>query len=494
MWTEHPRTSHFLALACTHFNVARDIGSRCLARITSCRHAFGRAFDLILFDPLLCTLHRPLPIFLFHSSLSSMSVGSMSSPMRTSANEELGTLAKNNPLTGYEPNFIDNHHISETTEIFIQESSSDSRPSNLHDHEFDDYTIGRALSSPLFQEGEDPASRRQVYHSLNENLLSSQSSSVGHVRTGRLVFDEFRSLISKVRENPRRNSESEQIRILLERQKEQHLADYRAEIWKNTSSKPIMTEEVSKSWMKLSSLNEDKFIVLIKEMNSTNEINNLFMNKYWNKIGIFVKLIRKVLMRWKNWSDFKGVHSTISRRNLVEDRDTILEPTGKIQELQNEIDCLNDSSEIQDAESVRSGDSHVTSQPVFFRPYQVPGGMLSRPIGMPSRKDGPPSIWDTHGISGKRFMQIHQRLLQHLIRKSRLHGVLMYQNTHHHMWRVNVKHQTQLWIRDASQDHRPEIQSSPVREDFQRIMGQTNNDCRFRSLILTNSPRSLVGR
>ena len=33
----------------------------------------------------------------------------------------------------------------------------------------------------------------------------------------------------------------------------------------------------------------------------------------------------------------------------------------------------------------------------------------------------------------------------------------------------------------------PEIHSSPVREDFQRIIGQTN-DCRFQLLILTNSP------
>ena len=29
--------------------------------------------------------------------------------------------------------------------------------------------------------------------------------------------------------------------------------------------------------------------------------------------------------------------------------------------------------------------------------------MLSRPFGMPSRKDGPPSIWDTHGFSGNVF-------------------------------------------------------------------------------------------
>ena len=57
--------------------------------------------------------------------------------------------------------------------------------------------------------------------------------SVGHVTTGRPVSDEFGSLISNVRENPRRVSENEQIMILLERQKEQILSDYRAEIQKH---------------------------------------------------------------------------------------------------------------------------------------------------------------------------------------------------------------------------------------------------------------------
>ena len=135
--------------------------------------------------------------------------------------------------TNSQPNFFDNDHISETTEIFIQEFSSDSRPSNLHDVEYDDYTIGMALSSPLFtQEREDAASRRQAYHSPDESLLSSQSLSVGHVRTERLV-NEFGSLSSNVRENPCRGSENEQIRILLERQREHILADYQAEIQKH---------------------------------------------------------------------------------------------------------------------------------------------------------------------------------------------------------------------------------------------------------------------
>ena len=52
-------------------------------------------------------------------------------------------------------------------------------------------------------------------------------------------------------------------------------------------------------------------------------------------------------------------------RKLVEDRDTILELTGKIQELQNEINCMENSRDFQDAESVRSGLSHITSQKCF---------------------------------------------------------------------------------------------------------------------------------
>ena len=102
---------------------------------------------------------------------------------------------------------------------------------------------------------------------------------------------------------------------------------------------------------------------------------------------------------------FQGsTFGTIARKKLIEDRDTILELTGKIQELQNEINCMNDSRDFEDAESVRSGQSHVTSQPVFLLPpYRDLGGMLSRSLGMPSRNDGPPSIWDPHGLSGNVF-------------------------------------------------------------------------------------------
>ena len=114
-----------------------------------------------------------------------------------------------------------------------------------------------------------------------------------------------------------------------------------------------------------------------------------------------MKLNERSLTKMEELKRFQGsTFDTISRRKVIEDRDTILELTGKIQELQNEINCTDVSSDFQDAESERSGHSHVTSQPVFFPPHPVPGGMPSRSKGMTSCRERPPSIWDTHGISG----------------------------------------------------------------------------------------------
>ena len=93
---------------------------------------------------------------------------------------------------------------------------------------------------------------------------------------------------------------------------------------------------------------------------------------------------------------------TMARRKFIEDQNTILKLSGRVEELQNEVNCINDSKDFQDAESIRSGNSHVTSRPVSFPPHPIPGGMLRHSFITPSRREGPPSIWDTHGI-GKRF-------------------------------------------------------------------------------------------
>ena len=102
----------------------------------------------------------------------------------TLANEDLGTLAEYDPLTGNEPN---DYHITEATEPCIQESSVEKGSPN--DFEHDVVTIGKALSSPQFtQEREDDASRRRAYHSQDEGLSLTKFQ----------VFEKFRATAQKV--------------------------------------------------------------------------------------------------------------------------------------------------------------------------------------------------------------------------------------------------------------------------------------------------------
>ena len=146
-----------------------------------------------------------------------------------------------------------------------------------------------------------------------------------------------------------------------------------------------------------------KNFIALKQKNFNDEINNFFI-QLLRQNSELREAHNKSLNEMDELKKFQSsTFDTIARRRLVEDQDTILELTGKIQELQNEINCMKDSRDFQDAESVRSGNSHVTSQPVSFPPHPIPEGMLSRLIGMPSRREGPPSSWDTHGISGNVF-------------------------------------------------------------------------------------------
>ena len=111
------------------------------------------------------------------------------------------------------------------------------------------------------------------------------------------------------------------------------------QIFENTNSKPIMTEKLNET---IESQKEE-----ICRAHHGDE-----------RLRQDHQLLREQLLK-QNW-DLRGVHGkslsemeelkrfqgstfdTIARIKLVEDRDTILELTGKIQELQNEIHCMND--------------------------------------------------------------------------------------------------------------------------------------------------------
>ena len=258
--------------------------------------------------------------------------------------------------TGYEPKA---YNFNETSvEPYMQLLDSPplfSDKVSSADPDYDD----AALEDMLHQ-----AHRAQAYHSLREDLSVSLSSSSISDRTGRPV--------------EQRNQEA-QIRTLLDKQKEQILAECQARIDQH-EFQAAGAEEVQQRDQQLLQGQ------LLKQ--------NLGLREAHQRSLTEMEELRKFQ---------SSTFDTIARRKLVEDQNTILEFSGRIQELQNEVNCMNDSKESQDAESIRSGNSHVTSRPVSFTPHPIPEGMLSRSFGVPSRREGPPSIWDTHGISGNVF-------------------------------------------------------------------------------------------
>ena len=96
--------------------------------------------------------------------------------------------------------------------------------------------------------------------------------------------------------------------------------------------------------MELSSLSEEKLIILYQRDEKLRRDQQLLHEQLLEQNRDLREAYEKSLNEMEELKRFQGsTFDTISRRKLVEDRDTILELTGKIQELQNEVNCMNDS-------------------------------------------------------------------------------------------------------------------------------------------------------
>ena len=166
-----------------------------------------------------------------------------------------------------------------------------------------------------------------------------------------------------------------QIRTLLEEQRQTNIAEYR--------------EKVSHHELQAAQAEEER---------------RLLQGQLWQQKLEFREAHQRSLTEMEELRKFQSSASdAVARRKLIEDQNTILELSGRVQELKNEVNCMNDSKDFHYAESIRSGNSHVTSRPESFPPYPIPGGMLRQSFVSPRRREGPPNIWDTHGISRNVF-------------------------------------------------------------------------------------------
>ena len=148
----------------------------------------------------------------------------------------------------------------------------------------------------------------------------------------------------------------------MDRRKEQILAECQAEIKKHELQANYDRRSVQKLSEIVESQQEELHCAQAEELQRRDQLPHAQLLQQNSELR---EVHNKSLNEMEELKKFQSsTFDTNARRRLVEDQDTILELTGKIQELQNEINCMNDSRDFQDAEPVRSGKSHVASRPV----------------------------------------------------------------------------------------------------------------------------------
>ena len=169
--------------------------------------------------------------------------------------------------TGYEPKdyFFTETYVESLTESPTEQRFTEQR--FLEDVDYDD----AALEEMFYN-----AHREHVYHSQREGLSVGQSSSSVSERKGRPVVERSgRPVVERCQEL---NTEHAQIRTLLDRQREQILADCHAEIKRHEFQANYDRSSIQKLSATIES--QKKNFVVLKQTNDVDKINNFFMNSY----------------------------------------------------------------------------------------------------------------------------------------------------------------------------------------------------------------------
>ena len=182
-------------------------------------------------------------------------------------------------------------------------------------------SVCQSSSSVMFDGSGQPDGERMVDQSgksgVTFNLISAHSNFSENIQIERMV--------DRSRKPDERNSSNAQIKTLLEEQRQTIIAEYR--------------EKVSHHELHAAHAEEER---------------PLLQGQLWRQKLEFREAHQQSLTEMEKLRKFQSsTFDTIARRKLIEDQNTILELSGRVQELQNEVNCMNDSKDFQDAESVR---------------------------------------------------------------------------------------------------------------------------------------------
>ena len=118
----------------------------------------------------------------------------------------------------------------------------------------------------------------------------------------------------------------------------------------------------------------------------------------------FREVHQQDLMKMKELRKFQNsTFDEFTKQKFIEDQKIIMELSGRLQELQNEVNCMNDSRDFRDAESICSGNSHVTSPPGLLPKHPPFEGLLKPDIHIAATSWGAAKHLGYIRFIGKRF-------------------------------------------------------------------------------------------
>ena len=357
------------------------------------------------------------------------------------------------------------------------------------------------LASPLYlQEREASADPPRVYHSCRENSVSSSSRFRPSAERPAAVFSHRRQSSQESHsdrdgiplalraaqgqnEALSRLSESENdTRLILEEQRDHLLAEAKSEVLKQECRGDFLDCSLRELQRQCHSSRMD-----IDHTNLGYETSRREQARLHEELAQRERALRE--------THIQIIHEVEEMKRAQEMRidefsrqATAHELASHTQELQDSVNLMNDSGEVQDAESPCSGRlSHIPSQPAIV---PSPRSLLSR--------DQKPATWymELAWYIGKRFLTIH---LHQSTRTLRRNASFLACDQARGDLQLEVKNRTETLYRrrDLQGDSRTGILSFQQKENTQRIARLINKNFRSRSFILTSSPhlqRFHVGR
>ena len=451
-------------------------------------HAHVR-LSLILFDFSFYFYPHFLVFFLSFLSMYSDNFDSVTNNLRDSAKGSNDGYDVAFPLTGYEPKDTELNNNTELNDT-VPSKFTDSQDPLFHvtpssDQDMEDTTLGKLLAevhrdyadysrpegvsvspssmSVMVDRTGKPVEKSNIdqFCFSVRNMYSAHNQFPAITQTKRMV-DRTGKPVEEITEKAEgRESSSAQIGTLFDEQRRTIIAE--------------CCEKVSHHEFQAARAEQER---------------QFYKKNYGVSKRIFVKFSNKILLRWRNYENSRVLPSIRSPDGSSSRIRTLLwnyQEDYKNCKMKYIVWTILRTSRTLNRYAVE-----ILTLPVN-RCYSLNILLLKGCWGLHSyRRDAKTGrqIFRIRLVYQETFLPIHKPPLQLLILKNwTLFGRKLLRNRFTCPQRRRVIDHNEIKIWDASLDRQPKIQSSSVEETIQRIMVQTNNDCRFRISILTSSLR-----